>query len=118
MTGNTCYIIPGDDAYLLALLNSTLLDFYFRLTLSCLDDPFHGGDMRFFRSSMEHVPIPPADADTRKRLSDLANGIQKARETNAAADTSASEREIDKIVYKLYGLDEQEAALIQKTVGR
>ena len=117
MTGNTCYIIPGDDAYLLALLNSTLLDFYFRLTLICLDDPFNGGRMRFFSADMEHVPIAPADAQKKKRLSDLANEIQKAREANAAADTSASERQIDEIVYKLYGLDEREAALIEKTVG-
>lgn len=43
---------------------------------------------------------------------------QKAREVNAAADTSASEREIDRIVYKLYGLNERAAALIEKTVGR
>ncbi len=117
MTGNTCYIIPGDDAYLLALLNSTLLDFYFRLTLICLDDPFNGGRMRFFSADMEHVPIAPADAETKKRLSDLATKIQKAREANAAADISTSEREIDHIVYQLYGLDECEATLIQKTVG-
>ena len=118
LSDTTCFIVPSDDGYLISLLNSTLLDFYFRLTLPCLDDPFNGGDMRFKRYVMEHIPIAPAEADTRKRLSDLASGIQKTREANAAADTTASEREIDEIVYKLYGLDEREATLIQKTVGR
>ena len=58
--------------------------------------------------------LPPSETtgiiDNRNR--------QKAREANTAADTSASEREIDSIVYKLYGFNEREAALIQKTVGR
>ena len=44
----SAYIIPGEDAYLLALLNSKLLDLYFRLSMPCLDDPFNGGDMRVF----------------------------------------------------------------------
>ena len=117
LTDTTCFIVSSDDGYLLSLLNSTLLDFYFRLTLPCLDDPFNGGRMRFKRYVMEHVPIAPADAKTKKRLSDLANEIQKAREANPAADTSASEREIDEIVYKLYGLDKKDIALIDKAVS-
>ena len=56
MTGNTCYIVPGNDAYLLALLNSKLLDIWFRLSLPCLGDPFSGGRMRFFSVAWSASP--------------------------------------------------------------
>ncbi len=116
LTGNTCYIVPGDDAYLLALLNSKLLDIYFRLALPCLDDPFNGGDMRFFRVDMERAPIAPAKPVTRSRLSALANVIQEAKQADPAADTTAFERELNRLVYNLYGLDASDIALIEKTV--
>ena len=114
LTGNTCYIIPGDDAYLLALLNSKLLDYYFRSTLSCLGDPFSGGRMRFFSVDMERVPIVQADPATKRRLSRLAGKIQGAKEAEPDADTTALEQEIDEIVYGLYGLEKKDVTLIKR----
>ena len=114
LTNQKCYIIPGDDACLLALLNSKLLDFWFRLSLPCLDDPFSGGDMEFNRVAMCNTPIAPAKPATTKRLSALANEIQTAKEADPAADILSPEREIDAIVYALYGLDERDVALIEK----
>ena len=64
-----------------------------------------------------HQPTPELSPSETAGIIDNRNR-QKAREANTAADTSASEREIDSIVYKLYGFNEREAALIQKTVGR
>ena len=116
LTGNTCYIIPGDDAYLLALLNSKLLDYYFRLTLSCLGDPFNGGRMRFFNVDMELVPIVQADSTTKKRLSRLAGKVQAAKEADPGVDTTVLEQEIDEIVYGLYGLGKTDVTLIEQTL--
>ena len=116
LTGNTCYIIPGNDACLLALLNSRLLDFYFRLTMLCLGDPFSGGRMRFFSVDMERVPIAQAKPTAKRLLSRLANAIQTANEADPGADTSNLERQIDEIVYGLYGLDQRDIALIEKSV--
>ena len=115
LMGNTCYIIPGGDGYLLALLNSKLLDIYFRLVMPCLDDPFSGGDMRFFSGDMERVPIAPAKPETKKRLANLANRIQRAKQADPAADAADDERELNRIVYDLYGLDASDVALIEKT---
>lgn len=102
----------GDDAYLLALLNSKVLDLYFRLAMPCLDDPFDGGDMEFRGAFMERVPIAPANAATKKRLSHLAEKIQTAKETDPKADTEALEQEINEIVYGLYGITKKERKLI------
>jgi len=43
----------------------------------------------------------------------LVNRILKAKRANAAADTSAWEREIDQQVYRLYGLTPDEIRLVE-----
>lgn len=42
----------------------------------------------------------------------LVDRILAARRKNPPADTSALEREIDQLVYKLYGLAEEEIAIV------
>ncbi len=118
MTGNTCYIVPGGDACLLAILNSKLLDVWFRLSLSCLDDPFDGGDMRFIGADMQHAPIAPAPPATARRLATLAETIQTARQADPTADTQALEQEIDETVFTLYGLDKADIATIEVALHR
>ena len=89
LANDKCFLIPGGDCYLLALLNSKLLDFYFRLAMPCLDDPFSGGDMEFRAVFMEHTPIAPAAEPTRQRLAALAEQIQTAKQADPAADATA-----------------------------
>ena len=112
LTNDKCFIVPGDDGFLLAILNSKALDIYYRLAMPCLDDPFDGGDMEFRGVFMENAPIASADTRTKKRLSALANRIQTARQANPAADIAQPAAEIDETVCALYGLDEEEIALI------
>ena len=118
MADATCFIVPGDGAYLLALLNSKLLDVWLRLAMQCLDDPFDGGDMRFKTVNMQHTPIAPAPPPTAARLATLADRIQSAKETDPEADTAPLEHEIDEAVYTLYGLDERDVALIEGVLHR
>ena len=117
LVGNTCFIIPGDDPYLLAILNSKILDVWFRLSLPCLDDPFDGGHMRFLTKDMEGAPIPSAPPAVKKRLVTLANRVQSARQVDPAADTAPMEAEIDEVVRALYGLDEGDVMMIERLHG-
>ena len=110
----TCFIIPGDDAYLLSILNSSVLDFWFCFAMQSLDDPFDGGDMRFKSVNMRHAPIASAPPAVKKRLATLANRVQTARQADPTADTAPLEAKMDEAVYVLYGLDEQDIALIGK----
>ena len=114
LTNDKCFIVPGDDGFLLALLNSKALDIWFRLAMPCLDDPFDGGDMEFRGVFMARAPIPLARPAVKKRLAALANRVQTARQADPAADTAPLEAEIDKAVCALYGLDERDFALIEK----
>ena len=117
LTGNTCYILPTDDVCLLAILNSRLLDFWFRLAMPCLDDPFDGGDMRFLAADTQHTPIAPAKPAAARRLAALADRIQSARQSDPAADTTPQEREIDQTVFTLYGLDQTDIATIDRALS-
>ncbi len=116
LTNDKCFILPGDDACLLALLNSRLLDFWLRLAMPCLDDPFDGGDMEFRGVAMERAPIASPPAKTKRRLAALANRAQAAKEADPDADTAPLEREIDEIVYGLYGLDDRDVGAVERAL--
>ena len=118
LINDKCFLIPGDDGYLLALLNSRLLDFYFRLVMPCLDDPFDGGDLEYRGVFMEHTPIAPAAENTKQSLAALAEQIQTAKQADSAADLSALQRRIDQAVYSLYGLTPQDVTTVESAPRR
>lgn len=70
--GNTGYILPRDDKYLLALLNSQLIEFYYKLISPVLGDPNLRGRLRFIDTFVSKIPIRCIDFTTpakeRKRL--------------------------------------------------
>ena len=117
LTNNKCFLVPDGDFYLLALLNSKLLDFYFRMAMPCLDDPFSGGDMEYRAIFMECTPIATPDASSKELLAGLAQQIQAAKEADPDADTSDLERSIDAAVYQLYGLSRQDIALLDEALA-
>jgi hypothetical protein len=58
-------------------------------------------------------PIPAALPEKQKPVERLAERIVSAKQRDAEADTSALKRELDELVYALYGLTEEEKALVQ-----
>jgi hypothetical protein len=101
-----------DTKFLLALLNSTLLNAYFqnRFTTISLTAAFIGvlpiKNMLDIQEndSTRHIP---------NKLISLVDRILTAKRADPAADTSAWEREIDRLVYALYGLTEEEIAIVE-----
>ena len=47
------------------------------------------------------------------QIESLVDKILAAKKTNHAADTTALEKEIDQLVYKLYELTDEEIAIIE-----
>jgi adenine-specific DNA-methyltransferase len=101
--------------YLLALLNSRLLDYFWKR----ISTPLRGGFFRYFTQFIEQLPIAPIDfADAASRaahdaLAGLAERVLAAKRADPAADSSALEREIDQRVYALYGLTPEEIKLVE-----
>ena len=108
----TTYFISTTDLSLLAILNSKLFDWYARHKFQSLNDPWAGGRLQFKKASMEVVPIAEQTAAQKVELSDLVKQILADPQSDGVREI---EREIDELVYKLYGLTDAEIELIKQT---
>jgi hypothetical protein len=107
----TCFALPHADLALLALLNSRLLWFF----LHSVSNPLRGGKWRL-RLKAQYVglaPIPDWTPAIRERLAAAARANGEAARRGAAAEIAAREREIDAIVYGLFGLTAADVALVE-----
>ncbi len=98
---NTAYNIETNSNGLLGILNSKLLNFYY-LHLS---NSIRGGYMRFFTDYVESLPIPENLASLEQLVGELMKQVGKS-------EFEKLEVEIDKLVYELYGLSEEEIKII------
>lgn len=106
----TNFIMTGENLkYIMAVLSSKLgfyifYNFYSEITL---------GDVGFQyrKSSLEEFPIPEVDKKTEKEIVNLVEKVIEGKKKGI--DTREFEEEIDKIVYGLYGLSEEEVGIIE-----
>ena len=108
----TTYIIPTEDLSLLAILNGRLVDWYARHKFQNLNDPWTGGGLRFIAQYMRNLPIAERNREQKAELSALVERIIEDPESNQVRDI---EKEIDDMVYQLYGLTDAEIELIKQT---
>jgi len=108
--GNTCYMIPEGDRYLLSILNSTVFDWFYGNTSTLLQ----GGFMRAFSDYMRHVPIPEVTAEVKSIIMMLADNLlllsSQPRTPQRAVSIAFFESVLDALVYELYLPDELHAA--------
>ena len=69
--------------------------------------------MAINKSTIEQLPFELANEYVQSLMIDNVRKILKVKQTNAFADTSALESEIDRLVYQLYGLTEEEIAAVE-----
>jgi len=94
--GNTGYIMPLEDLYLLGVLNSKPVGTYY-IELS---SQVRGGYVRFIRQYVEQIPIPNASPSDQATIIKL---VQKCLDAKGKG-CEAWEKEIDERVASLYGL--------------
>jgi hypothetical protein len=120
---------PSDHSplYVLGLLNSQLLDFY----LKSISSPFRHGYYAYNKQYIERLPIRQinfADKHDKKRHDTLVKLVEEMLELQKER-TEAGElddrrhalqrrieevdREIDRLVYDLYGLTEEEIRIVE-----
>ncbi len=113
-------------AYVLGLLNSRLLSSY----LKHISTPMRGGFFRYFTQYIAQLPIrtidftDPADVARHDRMVALVKqmlALHKARQSARTpheqnvltAQIAATDRQIDRLVYELYGLSEDEVQIVE-----
>jgi hypothetical protein len=126
-SANTTYLICCSDQYLLGLLNSSLMDFYYRN----LTAVYRGGYLRFFAQYLTQLPIRridpsnPGDAARHARMVGMVQEMLSLHKQLAAARTAheqtalrrqidATDRQIDGLVYELYELTDDEINIVEQ----
>jgi adenine-specific DNA-methyltransferase len=106
---NSCnYILKSSKLELeviLAWLNSRLLNFVFKTKSTSSN--VNGYEV-------DDLPIIIEDKDSRE-LKNIVDKILAAKKQNPNADTRKLESEIDKLVYELYGLTDEEIAIVEES---
>jgi type II restriction/modification system DNA methylase subunit YeeA len=62
---------------------------------------------------MIQIPIPELNFIHKQQIESIVNRILTAKRADPAANVSALEAEIDRLVYQRYGLTEEEIALVE-----
>jgi hypothetical protein len=110
-------IIHEEDEYLLGILNSSVLDYYYRHKFPSWGDPWKEGRIQFRKDRMVDAPIPWPE----KRRRDLVAGCVRAvsemyqRLSGAVSNTSAARYEelINGLVFELFFPEDMRKAGIQ-----
>lgn len=99
---NTAYILTGHSLkYLLAVLNSSVLDFYFPM----ISTDVRGGTRRYTKQYVEQLPIPKIDIAEQKIFEVLVDFIQLLKEQSDEQNrvyATFFEELVDACVFELY----------------
>ena len=130
-SSNTTYFIPGRDLYLLGLLNSRFGELYFKSVCAGLEGKAETY-LRFFGQYLEGFPLPTltetdsADKARHDKMVALVERMLELHKRRQAAGSdherellqrqiNATDRDMDALVYELYGLTDEEIRIVEET---
>ena len=111
----TTFFMTADDnvvslKYLLAILNSTLSEWYFHKIATTTGM----GTNRWKKYKLEQLPVARPTKEQEQQIVAIVDQILQKKEANVNDDTSALEHKIDMLVYALYNLTPEEIAIIEQ----
>jgi len=121
---NTAYIISSFNPYLLGILNSKLMTFFYKN----LSSEYRGGYLRFIYQYLIQLPIHPItnpkEISCSEKIVKLVESMLDLHKKKTAAlgerdneliqrQIDATDHEIDRLVYELYGVTEEEIVIIE-----
>lgn len=102
--------IQGSPLFLLGILNSRLMTFWFVHKFGKLQ---RGVFPQFKVNELAQFPIAVANAAQKQAISQRVEKILADKKANLKADTAALDNEIDQLVYALYALTPEEIAIVE-----
>ena len=94
--------------FLTGVLNSKLVAFWLRHK-----GKMQGNNYQVDKEPLQGIPLPLVGLSLQQPIIDLVDKILVAKRQDPQADTSKLEQEIDKTVYALYGLTEDEIKIVE-----
>lgn len=114
MAGKSTDLILSSDLellkYLTGLLNSKLLSTWYKITYNSLKMSGEALNM----GEIINIPFYNPSEKQRSQISLLVQDIQRIKQEDINANTSQIEIKIDKLVYQLYGLTDDEIKIIEE----
>jgi hypothetical protein len=98
--------------YVLGVLNSRLVSWWFINKFGKMQRETFP---QFKVNELADFPLPKNGENHRDEIAKLAGQILAVKKRDPNTDTTAWEREIDRLVYDLYGLTEEEIAIVEGT---
>jgi adenine-specific DNA-methyltransferase len=107
LLGNTCYFIPTNQKWLMALLNSPLIEWFY----GNIANRIRGGYLRAFSTFMSQIPIPAATAEQQQQCERLVEALiwlhrpgvaKKADDAPVGLMTAYFEQWLNGLVYELF----------------
>jgi hypothetical protein len=106
--GNTAFIIPGEDYFLLGVMNSWATWFFISKTAQPLRLRGDRWQYRLFAQYMQHVPIPDAGEGDRQAIAELARSCGQQ-----ATERYELQSKVQRRLLQAFGQDAAGAALGQ-----
>ena len=111
--GNTMYILPTKDLYLLAIINSSVVNVFYRQISSAIQNNY----LRFIAQYVGQIPIPSVSKPEQNAIEKVVEQLLAVQ--GQGAEVAALEAELNGRVYHLFGLTPAEIRLIEeKTASR
>ncbi len=109
-TNDKCFILTGNNLkYLVSLLNSKLFFYYYKFDGIQLSSGYE-----FKKFKVENVPVKRIPKQQQKPFEILVDKIIELKKEGK--DTKELEDKIDRMVYKLYGLSNNEIKIIEESI--
>ncbi|MEL7123739.1 MAG: TaqI-like C-terminal specificity domain-containing protein, partial [Bacteroidota bacterium] len=106
----TTFLMTGEKLkYLLAILNSKVSEWYFNL----IGTTTGMGTNRWKKYKIELLPVKVPSKNEILEIETIVDNILDLKKQDSSNDTTFLEDQIDQLVYQLYGLDEDEIAIIK-----
>ncbi len=93
-----------------AIFNSSLVNWYTYRFIYCAAVR----TMHFDEHYIGRIPLPANYRDKQQPIIALVDKILAAKRANPQADVTAWEREVDQLVYRLYGLTKEEIEIVEE----
>ncbi len=112
-------IILKDDSsisyhYLVALLNSTMIDKYIKEISTALRGSYYSYENKYIKQVPIVIPQDELKLNIAKEIENLQKRIiEMIGSAKSQADVAFLEKKIDELVYKLYGLTEEEIRIVE-----
>ncbi len=103
---------PVRTKYVLALLNSKLINWFYVILFTNESNL----TVNLSKTYLSQIPLVIPDTSNENKVVDVVNKIIYLKKENAAADTSSLEAEIDRLIYELYGLTEEEIQIVEDSM--